>query len=127
MPENYLFEYAVMRIVPRPEREEFLNVGVILYCKSLNYLNLKYHLDSERLLSLCPKVSLPEISMHLMAYEGICLGTNKISPIAKFDKASRFRWLTATRSTVIQSSKVHPGLTSNPQKTLEKIFIEMVG
>ncbi|NML19408.1 DUF3037 domain-containing protein [Pseudoflavitalea sp. G-6-1-2] len=126
MQEAYLFEYAVIRIVPRVEREEFLNAGVILYCRDKRFLQTIYTVDSHRLLALCPKLDIPEIQAHLQAFEQIALGNSSASPIAKLDIASRFRWLTATRSTVLQSSKVHPGLCVDPLATLQKLHAQLV-
>lgn len=126
MQEVYLFEYAVLRIVPRVEREEFLNTGVILYCKDLRFLQSVITMDNNRILTICPLLDLPEIAAHLLAFEQIILGNANGGPIAKLDMASRFRWLTATRSTVIQSSKVHPGLCADPQVTLQKLHAQLV-
>lgn len=127
MQGTQLFEYAVIRVVPRPEREEFLNVGVILYCKDLDYLSMLYTLNNEKLLSLCNDVCIDELKEHLAAFEHICNGnTSSLSPIAALNTASRFRWLTATRSTILQSSKVHPGLCTDPAETLQKLFAQLV-
>lgn len=121
-----LFDYAVIRVVPRVEREEFLNVGVIVYCKAEQFLEVKYVLDAPRLLSLFPALDMELISDNIRAMEQICLGTKAGGTIAELDKASRFRWLTATRSTIIQHSKVHPGYTDNAAETLKKLFEEQV-
>jgi hypothetical protein len=126
MQERYLFEYAVIRIVPRPEREEFINAGVVLYCAERKFLGMRYHVPEARLRALAPELSAAEVSTHLQAFEEVCCGKNPDSPISKLDNASRFRWLTATRSTVVQPSKVHPGLTEDPQATLEKLFVQLV-
>ncbi len=127
MQDLRLFEYAVIRIVPRPEREEFVNAGVILYCPGKKFLGMRMHLPEAKLKALDPNLSMEEVSMHLQAFEEICRGKNPDSPIAQLDNASRFRWLTATRSTILQTSKVHPGLCEDPEVTLEKLFLEMVG
>ncbi|MBK6267084.1 DUF3037 domain-containing protein [Marivirga sp. S37H4] len=121
-----LFDYAVIRLVPRVEREEFLNVGVIVYCKAEQFLQAKYVLDAQRLLTLFPEIDLEVVSANLKAMEQICMGSKAGGAIAALDKASRFRWLTATRSTIIQFSKVHPGYTDNASQTLEKLFAELV-
>src|ERR1700754_555018 len=126
MQEAHVFEYAVLRIVPRVEREEFLNTGVILYCRDLRFLQTIITIDPNRLLALCPKLDIPEIEAHLRALEQISAGNSGAGPIAKLDLASRFRWLTATRSTVIQSSKVHPGLCTDPLATLTKLHAQLV-
>jgi len=126
MPENHLFEYAVIRIVPRVEREEFVNVGVILYCSKEQFLHTVFTLDEARLQALCQKVDVSEVKEHLQAFEQIAQGHPEGGPIAKLDIASRFRWLTATRSTVVQTSKVHPGLCTDPVKTLTRLHEQLV-
>ena len=127
MQENHLFEYAVIRVVPRVEREEFLNVGVIIYCKKPAFLKTTYTLDEQRLLSISPELDLEDVRCHLAAFEQIAHADPEGGPIAKLDIASRFRWLTAKRSTIVQTSAVHPGLCIDPQKTLEKLHMELVG
>ncbi|WP_153799324.1 DUF3037 domain-containing protein [Foetidibacter luteolus] len=127
MPENNLFEYAVIRIVPRVEREEFLNVGVILYCRSRNFLATKVTLNPERFATFSQAVDVEEIQKYLHAFEQIAAGSKDAGPIGQLDKASRFRWLTATRSTVLQVSKVHPGLCpGEPLEALEKLHRQLV-
>jgi len=126
MQENQLFEYAVIRVVPRVEREEFINVGVILYCKSQKFLRALFDLDEERLSFFSQSADVSDIVENLRALNRICAGHAEGGPIAKLPIADRFRWLTATRSTVIQSSKVHPGLCADAEKTLAHIFMQMV-
>ena len=126
MQGKHLFEYAVMRVVPRVEREEFLNVGVILYCKDHQFLECRYVLNKARVQSLCSGLDCDEIEEHLRAFQQICEGNEKGGPIAKLDIASRFRWLTATRSTVVQSSKVHPGFCEDPGQTLARLYSQLV-
>jgi hypothetical protein len=126
MPEKHLFEYAVIRIVPRVEREEFMNVGVILYSQSQKFLQMMYEINKEKLLHFSDQLDIPEISDHLKAYERICIGTEDSGQIGKLDPASRFRWLTATKSTIVQSSKVHSGFCHDPQKALAELFAQFV-
>ncbi len=126
MHEKHLFEYAVIRVVPRVEREEFLNVGVILYCAKQQFLQAKFTLDEARLCALSAKLDCDELKSHLLSIERICSGKKDGGPIALLDMASRFRWLTATRSTVVQTSKVHPGFCTSPAETLEKLYAELV-
>ncbi|MGX5691323.1 DUF3037 domain-containing protein [Arcticibacter tournemirensis] len=126
MQESYLFEYAVIRVVPRIEREEFLNAGVILYCAKKKFLECICMLDEERLLAFRGDTDIEEVKEHLQSLGYICLGTAAGGPIAKLDMASRFRWLTATRSTVVQASKVHPGLCKDPAETLGRLFNQLV-
>ena len=126
MQGKYLFEYAIIRIVPRVEREEFLNIGIILYCKDLKFLDTKYTINEERIGALCAEVDCSEVEEHLQSFEKIASGNKEGGPIAALDIPSRFRWLTATRSTIIQTSKVHPGFTENPQATLDKLYADLV-
>ena len=126
MPENNLFEYAVIRVVPRVEREEFVNVGVILFCARLKFLQCICSVDQGRLLALSAKIDMDELKEHLHAFGNICRGDESGGPIAQLDQASRFRWLSATRSTIVQTSKTHPGLSNDPQKTLDKLFNQLV-
>ena len=126
MQGKHLFEYAIIRIVPRVEREEFLNIGIILYCKDLKFLNTKYTINKERIGALCAQVDCSEVDEHLQSFEKIAGGDKEGGSIALLDLPSRFRWLTATRSTIIQTSNVHPGFTENPQATLEKLYAELV-
>lgn len=126
MPERYLFEYAVIRVVPRVEREEFLNAGVIVYCAKQKFLKSIISVDERRLNASFIGINLDELKVNLTAFENICHGISTASPIAKLDNASRFRWLTATRSTVIQTSKAHPGLCIDPNLTLLKLHEQLV-
>ena len=126
MPEKHLFEYAVVRIMPRVEREEFLNVGVILFCSKQRFLKTIFDVDENRLKALCPLFDMPTVFENLLAFEKISNGEAKTSPIGKLDQASRFRWLTATRSTVLQTSKVHPGFSADALQTLERLFGQLV-
>lgn len=126
MQEKHLFEYAVIRIVPRVEREEFMNVGVVLLCKKLNFLGVKYLLDAERLQAFCPKLDVEQVQAYLDGFEKICNGTASGSSIAQLSTADRFRWLTANRSTVLQTSKVHPGFCDDPAVKTEQLFNELV-
>jgi hypothetical protein len=126
MPENHLFEYAVIRVVPRVEREEFINVGVILYCPKMKFLEAVYTLNESRLQAFSTQPDFEELLEHLCMFEHICRGGENGGPIALLDAPSRFRWLTATRSTVVQTSKVHPGLCTDPLETLNKLHQQLV-
>ena len=127
MQENHVFEYAVIRVVPRAEREEFLNVGVILYCPKQKFLKAIYKLDKERLKAFYQDIDLDELEQNLCSFERISNGSPNGGPIAKLDIASRFRWLTATRSTVVQTSKVHIGLCgAGALETLNKLYNQLV-
>jgi hypothetical protein len=127
MQDKHLFEYAVIRVVPCVEREEFLNVGVILYCASQGFLKTEYSLNEQRLLAVCPDLDLPELAQRLEAFKKICSGKTEGGAIGQLTPASRFRWLTATRSTVVQTSAVHPGLCTDPQQTLQRLHRQLVG
>lgn len=126
MQESHLFEYAVIRVMPRVEREEFLNVGVILYCRQQRFLQVIYTVDEQRLQVFCPQPDIEELKQYLHAFQQISLGAKDGGPIARLDAASRFRWLTATRSTVVQTSKVHPGFCADPQQALVRLHQQLV-
>jgi hypothetical protein len=126
MQEKHLFEYAVIRVMPRVEREEFLNIGVIVFCASQNFLQLKFTLDEKRLLCLYEKFNVEELKDYLKAIKHICAGGKEGGTIGELPIASRFRWLTAARSTVVQASKVHPGFCDDPEETLERLYCELV-
>ncbi|MFT3703882.1 MAG: DUF3037 domain-containing protein [Agriterribacter sp.] len=126
MHDKQLFEYAVIRVIPKVHREEFLNVGVILYCRDRRFLQCIFTLPKEKLRALAAELDLEEVYKHLCAFEQICNGDAAGGPIALLDMASRFRWLTATRSTVVQASKVHPGLCIDPRETLIKLHADLV-
>jgi hypothetical protein len=126
MQEKQLFEYAVIRVVPRVDREEFLNVGVIVYCHSSRWLGIRYTVDADRLQALDPKLDIAEVLAHLKGFEAIVGGSAEGGPIGRLDPASRFRWLTATRSTIIQASKVHAGFCGELPGELERLYKQLV-
>jgi hypothetical protein len=126
MPENHVFEYATIRVVPRADREEFLNVGVILYCPKQKFLQAMIIIDVAKLTAFSSHLDIIEIEENLCAFERICNGVKEGGPIATLDIASRFRWLTATRSTIVQCSKVHPGLTTDAERTLNRLYHQLV-
>lgn len=126
MPDKHLFEYAVIRVVPRVEREEFLNVGVILYCSAQDFLQTAFELNEERLRAFASDLKIPEIEEHLLAFEQICAGGAKAGAIGKLPLGERFRWLTAPRSTVVQTSPVHTGLCSDARETLARLLTKLV-
>ena len=126
MQQTHLFEYAVVRVVPKVEREEFLNVGVIVYCRELNFLQIMYSLNDERLRIFCTQIDKQELLQNLQSVERICKGSEDAGPIGNLDIAGRFRWLTATRSTIIQTSKVHPGFCTDPAETLSRLYTQLV-
>ena len=126
MPEKQLYEYAVIRVVPRVDREEFLNVGIILFCKKQSIIKCRYELNRDKLLHVFPELDIDEVEEYLESFQKICKGTEDAGPIGKLDLPSRFRWLTATRSTVVQTSKTHPGLCTDMDKNLEHLFEQLV-
>ncbi len=126
MQEKNLFEYVIIRVVPRVEREEFLNIGVVLFCKNEGFLKVKYQLNETRLKAVYAEVDLKELEQHLFIFKCICEGIKCDTPISDLDVPSRFRWLTATRSTIIQTSKPHPGFSKNLDLSLEKLFEDFV-
>ena len=127
MPEErYLYEYAVIRVVPRVEREEFINVGIILFSKRKKFLRAKHVLHEAKLKMLFPEVDIDMIRQHLRVFDQVCSGSREGGPIAGMDIPERFRWLTAVRSTVIQTSRPHPGFLSDPEVTFERLFEELV-
>ena len=126
MPAKDLFEYAVLRVVPRVEREEFLNVGVILYCKAQGFLQVRFAVPEARLHAFTHELNLNELTARLQAFERICQGKAAGGPIGRLPVAERFRWLTATRSTVVQTSPVHPGLCASATETLERLYAQLV-
>lgn len=126
MQEKHLFEYAIIRVVPRVEREEFLNVGVIVFCSSQCFLQILFELNEERLRALSYKLNISELEQSLRAFEQICAATINGGPIGKLPIASRFRWLTAARSTVVQTSPVHPGFCTDAREMLVSLYNQMV-
>jgi len=126
MQELHLYEYAVIRVVPRVDREEFLNVGIIFFCKRAKIIKMRYHLDHEKLVLLASDLDVHQLRLNLMAFEKISLGIKEGGPIARFEVPERFRWLTAIRSSVIQTSKPHPGLCQDVDATFDRLFADLV-
>ena len=126
MQEKLLYEYAVIRIVPRVERGEFLNAGVIFYCRDAGYLNLKYEVNSQKILMMDSKTDIDEIRSVLRGFEKVCCGNENSGLIGSLVPAERFRWLTAKRSAVVQVSQVHPGFCDDPAVELEKLYQNLV-
>jgi hypothetical protein len=126
MQGKHLFEYAIIRVVPKVEREEFINVGVILYCTSKKFLQTEFNINKNKLDALCEDLDLDEIEQRLNAFKLVCKGGKDGGTIGQLTIASRFRWLTATRSTIVQTSKVHPGFCEDPATTLKKLYEKLV-
>lgn len=126
MQDKHLFEYATIRLVPRVEREEFINVGIILYCSSEKFLKTQFNINTLKISAFCPEVDIEEVSTRLHAFAQICEGGEAGGPIGALPMASRFRWLTANRSTIIQTSPVHPGLCTQAEETFEKLYHKLI-
>ncbi|QRO01621.1 DUF3037 domain-containing protein [Archangium violaceum] len=126
MPAHSSFDYAVIRVVPRVEREEFINAGVILYCLTRRFLDARVELDERRLLALAPDVDVDLIRGHLEAIPRLCAGGRAAGPIGQLPQKERFHWLVAPRSTMLQTGPVHSGLCQEPTKALEHLMQRMV-
>ena len=128
MPEQrHSFDYAIVRVVPRVEREEFINVGVILCCRAAAFLMARFDIDRERLAAFAPGLNLEDVQAHLDAMQLICEGGDGAGPIGKLPPRARFDWLVAPRSTIIQTSPVHTGLCADPRRAVEHLLQTMVG
>src|SRR5690606_37232053 len=119
MQDKVTFEYAVIRVVPKVEREEFFNVAVLLYCKRKRFLDIQYVIDPQKLEAFTHELDFELLNAHLHSWTLICKCDPDGGAIGKLELADRFRWLAACRSTVIQSSKTHSGLCEDPQAELE--------
>lgn len=122
MPERCAFEYAVVRVVPRVEREEFINAGAVVFCYALDYLGAAIELDAARLRALAPGVDVDEVRRHLDAIPRVCAGGPDAGPIGALPLMERWRWLVAPRSTVVQTSAAHAGLCDDPAAVLARVM-----
>jgi Protein of unknown function (DUF3037) len=120
------YDFAAIRVVPRVDREEFVNAGVIVYSPELKFLRARVHVDEARLSALWPDLDLELVRRHLEAIPQICAGARDAGPIAAMSLAERFHWLVAPRSTIIQISPVHSGLCDSPEPLLEELFGRLV-
>jgi Protein of unknown function (DUF3037) len=121
------FSYAVLRVVPRVERGERFNAGVVVYCRQRGFLGARVALDDVRLAALAPELPADEVRAHLEALVRVADGDPDAGPIARLPPSERFGWLVAPASTIIQPSEVHTGLSDDPAATLEQLFAELVG
>lgn len=126
MSERTVYEYAIVRVVPRVEREEYVNVGVALYCRKQRYAQVKIHVDEAKLQAMHPEVDIELIRSHLHSFARICAGEKGAGRIAQLEQAERFRWLTANRSTIIQCSATHPGMCISAEATHQELFDKLV-
>jgi hypothetical protein len=120
------FDYAIVRVVPRVERGEFINAGVILFCLTSRFLEAKVELDEQRLLMLAPEVDVELVRSHLEAIPRICAGGRAAGPIGQLPQKERWHWLVAPRSTILQTSPVHSGLCEDPARSLEHLMDTLV-
>ncbi|MEV8592114.1 DUF3037 domain-containing protein [Streptomyces sp. NPDC052012] len=124
--DRHVYEYAVLRVVPRVERGEFVNAGVLVYCRPLAFVAARTHLDETRLLALDSDVDLEGVRAALRAVEGVCAGGDAAGQAAHDDAGRRFRWLIAPRSTIVQPGPVHTGLTADPAAEAERLLEVLV-
>jgi hypothetical protein len=126
VPEAKAYSYAVVRVVPRVERDEFINAGVMLFCPELRFLEAFVRLNEHRMIALWPEVDLSVIRRHLAAIPRICAGGPEAGPIAMLSQKERFYWLSAPRSTMIQISPVRIGITRAPRQTLTQLANDLI-
>lgn len=126
MPAVETYDYAVIRVVPRVEREEFVNVGVIVSCPKANFLDARIEVDEARLRALDPAIDLESVRAHLASIPAICRGGPDAGPIGRLSPRERFHWLVAARSTIIQASPAHTGRCEDPPALLERLMDTMV-
>ena len=122
----HVFEYALLRAVPRQERGEFMNVGVIVYCRDLDFLCAKTYVDGERLRALDPLLDVEMLETSLKHLTNSCDGTPDAGPVSQTTVGQRFRWLTAPRSTIVQTSPAHTGFTEDPSAEVTRLFEALV-
>lgn len=120
------FDYAILRVVPRVEREEFINAGVVVFCLEKRYLDARILLNEARLLALWPEVDVGLVREHLDAVPRICMGDAAAGPIAQLSQRERFHWLTSPRSTIIQPSPVHTGVCDNTEGILDRLATQFL-
>ena len=126
MPAPCSFSYAIVRVVPHVEREEFINAGVVVFCDARDYLAAAIALDEARLLALAPEVDLPVVRRHLEAIPRICAGGAEGGPIGQLPRRERWHWVVAPRSTILQTSPAHTGLCERPEEELKRLVEQVV-
>lgn len=126
MQERHLYEYAVIRVVPKVEREEFINVGIILFCKRAKYLKIVYRVNEEKIKLFSDELDLGLVYAYLTAFEKICAGSKVGGVIGQCEIPERFRWITAVKSSCIQTSRPHSGYSLNLDDTVNALFTELV-
>ncbi|MBF7093401.1 DUF3037 domain-containing protein [Flavobacterium sp. ALJ2] len=126
MQDSHLYEYAVIRVVPRVEREEFLNIGIMLFCKRAKFIKVLYHINDAKVQAFSADFDVEQLHCNLTSLEKIVNGAKDGGPIGQMEIPERFRWLTAIRSSAIQTSRPHPGLCQDLDKTIQRLFEELV-
>lgn len=126
MQEDKIYEYAVIRMVPKVEREEFFNVGLILFSKKEKFIKMKFFLCPEKMALMKSTLQQVQVQQSLHSFERIAHGEKNAGPVAQMEIPERFRWLTAVRSAVIQTSRPHPGKSKNLDQTFDRLFEELI-
>lgn len=126
MQEDKIYEYAVIRLVPKVEREEFFNIGLIMFSKREKFIRIEFYLCPDKFRLMRSKLDYEDIIQNLQSFQKIANGEKDGGPIAQFEIPERFRWLTAVRSSVVQTSKPHPGKSKDLNATFGKLFEELV-
>ena len=126
MQEPHLYEYAVIRVVPKVEREEFINVGLIMFCKRQRYIRMEFQINEAKFNLFETEIELDDLHTYLESFQNTAKGNKLGGRIGQLETAERFRWLTAVRSSVLQTSRPHAGLSEDLDGTFEKLFIELV-
>ncbi|AQW98891.1 MULTISPECIES: DUF3037 domain-containing protein [Elizabethkingia] len=126
MQEDKIYEYAVIRLVPKVEREEFFNIGLVMFSKKEKYIRVEFHLCPDKFALMHSKLDYEDIIQNLISFQNIAKGDKNGGPIALLEIPERFRWLTAVRSAVVQTSRPHPGKSKDLDKTFDKLFEELV-
>ena len=122
MNAKKVYEFAILRIVPKVDREEFINVGVLLFSRHLRFIGMQWHLPKDKLLMLDPDIDLDIVEAYIKGFEQICNGDKTKDGILAMEPSERFRWLTANRSSMIQTSCIHTGMTTDASHTLIQLF-----
>lgn len=126
MQEDKIYEYAIIRLVPKVEREEFFNIGLVMFSKREKFIRMAFYLCPDKFKLMHSKLDYEDVYQNLEAFKKIADGTKDGGPIASLEIPERFRWLTAVRSSVVQTSRPHPGKSKDLEKTFEKLFEELV-
>lgn len=126
MQDKVVYEYAVIRVVPKIEREEFINVGLILFSKRKRFIRFQYQIPEKKIKCFCEEFDLTQVQENLESFAKICSGAKDGGPIAQMEADEKFRWITAVKSSSIQSSRPHPGFSSDLNQTFDRLFMELV-